>query len=271
MRLSLAPLAVAALMASAISTAAVAAETLRVGGTGGAFGLLQRLGDAFNAASGIKVVNVPSLGSSGGIRAVAENKIDISVSGRPLRPDESAKGLAAVAVVRTPYFIVTSHRSPGGLKSEDLPSLYAKADSAWADGSPVRIVLRPRSDSDTDLMGELFAGMAKALEAARSRPDVPTGATDQDNGDLAERVSGSLTGMTGTQLKTEGRRLRAVALDGVEPTFANYESGAYRYGKKLYFITRSTGGPEIGRFMDFVRSTEGIKVLREAEVLPEAQ
>lgn len=271
MRLSLAPLAIAALMAGTISTAAVAAEPLRVGGTGGAFGLLQRLGDAFSATSGSKVVNVPSLGSSGGIRAVAENKIDIAVSGRPLRAAETAKGLTVAVTVRTPYFIVTSHRNPVGLKSADLASLYAKPNATWADGAPVRIVLRPRSDSDTELMGELFAGMAEALEAARSRPDVPTGATDQDNGDLAERISGSLTGMTGTQLKTEDRRLRAVALDDVDPTFANYENGTYRYGKKLYFVTRSAGNPEIGRFMDYVRSADGMKILREAEVLPEAQ
>lgn len=271
MRLSLAPVAIAALMASAIVTAAVAADPVRVGGTGAAFGFLQSLGDAYGARSGVRVVNVPALGSGGGLRAVAENKIDVAVSGRPLRADEIAKGLTTVVVVRTPYFIVTSHRNPDGLKSADVASLYAKPNATWADGSPVRIVLRPRSDSDTDLMSELFAGMAQALEVARSRPDVPTGATDQDNGDLAERISGSLTGMTGTQLKMENRRLRAVALDGVEATFPNFESGAYRYGKKLHFVVKGAGSPELGRFIDFVRSPEGVKVLREAEALPETQ
>ncbi len=271
MRLNVTKLVVASLLSVAASTAAPAADVVRVGGTGSAFGLLQALGDAFSAASGVKVVNVPSLGSTGGIRAVAENKIDISVSGRALRPDETAKGLKAAAVVRTPYFIVTSHRNPNGLNSADLASLYSKPNATWADGSPIRIVLRPRSDTDTDVMGQLFPGMANAQEAARRRPDVPTGATDQDNADLAERISGSMAGMTGTQLKTENRRLQAIALDGVEPTFANYESGKYRYGKKLYFVVRTAGGAEIERFMAFVQSPEGLKILREAEVLPETQ
>lgn len=268
MRRTLAPFVIAALIASTASV--VAAEPIRVGGTGGAFGLLQRLGDAFSAQSGIKVVNVPSLSSSGGILALAENKIDIAVSGLPLRPDAAAKGLAQAVVVRTPYFVVTSHRNPNGLNGADLASLYLKPNARWGDGAPVRIILRPRSDTDTILMGELFAGMAEALEAAHSRPDVPTAATDQDNGDLSERIQGSLTGMTGAQLKTESRRLRAVALDGVEATFANYENGTYRYGKKLYFVIRIADRPETGRFMDFLRSPAGVKVLREAEVLPEA-
>lgn len=271
MRLYLTAIAITALIAGATSTPASAAEPVRVGGTGAAFGMLQRLGNAFTEQSGIKVVNVPSLGSSGGIRAVAENKIDIAVSGRPLRPDEIAKGLTEAAAVRTPYFIVTSHRNPNGLNSADLASIYTRPDATWSDGSAVRIILRPRTDSDTELMGSLFPAMAEALEKARSRPDVPTAATDQDNGDLAERISGSFAGMTATQLKTEDRRLRAVTLDGVAPTFANYENGTYRYGKKLYFVMRSGGSADVKRFVDFVRSADGVKVLREAEVLPEAQ
>lgn len=271
MRSNMTSLFVAALLTVAASTVALAADVVRLGGTGGAFGLLQKLGDAFGAAGGIRVINVPSLGSTGGLRALAENKIDVSVSGRSLRREEVAKGLKVGAIVRTPYFIVTSHHNPKGLNSADLASLYLKPNATWADGSPMRIVLRPRSDSDTELMGQLFVGMAAALEAARSRPDVPTAATDQDNGDLSERIAGSLTGMTGTQFKTEGRRLWAVTLDGVEPTFANYERGTYRYGKTLYFIVRGNDRPEIERFIAFMRSPEGLKILREAEVLPETQ
>jgi len=269
MRVSLPIIAAAALLAGITSTGAVVAEPFRVGGTGSAIGLLQQFGAAFGQATNIKVLVVPSLGSTGGIRAVAEHKLDISVSGRPLRADESAGGLVQAEVVRTGYLIATSHAKPDGFRSSELAGLYKKANPAWADGTPIRVILRPRSDSDTELMGELFAGMADALETARRRPDVPTAATDQDNADLAERVRGSLTGMTATQLKTEARNLRAVPLDGMEPTFANVESGRYRYMKKLYFITRSPVEPDVERFMTFVRSPEGLKLLREAEVLPE--
>lgn len=268
MRVSLPIIAVTAFLAGLTSTGAATAEPFRVGGTGSAIGLLQQLGVAFGQATSIKVVVVPSLGSTGGIRAVAEHKLDISVSGRPLRAEESADGLVQVEVVRTGYLIVTSHAKPDGFINAELSGLYKKVNPAWTDGTPIRVILRPRSDSDTDLMGGLFVGMADALEMARRRPDVPTAATDQDNADLAERVKGSLTGMTATQLKTESRNLRAVPLDGMEPTFTNVESGRYRYMKRLYFVTRSPVEPDVERFMTFVRSPAGLKLLREAEVLP---
>lgn len=271
MRLPFVPIAIAALFSGMLPAVSVTAAPLRLGGTGGAIGMLRQLGTAFTANSGIAVVVIPNLGSSGSIRALAEQKLDVVVSGRPLRPAEAAGGLTGAGAVRTAYVMATSHPKPNGLKSAELADIYKTASATWADGTPIRIILRPRSDSDTEVMGELFAGMTDALEAARRRPDVPTAATDQDNGDMAERVTGSLTGITGTQLKTENRHLRTVTLDGVEPTFANYENGAYRYGKKLYFIVRSTGSSETERFMTFVRSPEGLKILREAEVLPETQ
>ena len=79
----------------------------------------------------------------------------------------------------------------------------------------MRVILRPRSESDTALMGELFPGLAPAMAKARQRPDIPVAATDQDNADMAEQTPGSLVGSTLTQLELEERNLRLVPIDGV--------------------------------------------------------
>jgi phosphate transport system substrate-binding protein len=52
---------------------------LRVGGTGSAIGMLQQVGAEFTAADGGKIDIVPSLGSTGAIRALADGVIDIAV------------------------------------------------------------------------------------------------------------------------------------------------------------------------------------------------
>jgi phosphate transport system substrate-binding protein len=62
-----------------------------------------------------------------------------------------------------------------------------------------------------------------------------------------------------------------VPLDGVEPTLANVESGAYRFTKHLYFIVPRASSAEAQRFMDFLQSPQGIKVLRASETLPVAE
>ena len=271
MRASYTKLAFVLLLAGAVSIGNAAAQTLRVGGTGTAIGMLQQVGAAFTTATGVKINVVPSLGSSGAIRALTDGLLDIAVPARPLKSDESAAGLLQVAVLRTAYVIATSHSNPGGLKSTDIAKIFAAEKPAWSDGAPIRIILRPRSDTDTALLAELFPGMNDALEVARGRAELPTAATDQDNDALAERIPGSLVGTTATQIKTEHRDLHVVRLDGVEPTLANFESGAYRFEKKLYFVVPRNSAPEGRRFVEFLRSPQGVKALREAEILPDAE
>jgi len=245
-----------------------AQDTLRIGGTGTAIGMLQQVGAVFSAATGVTVEVVPNLGSTGAVGALRDGWLDIAIPARPLKPDEAAAGLRQVEVLRTAYVIATSHSNPNGLKSADLAGIFAAEKPTWADGTPIRIILRPRSDTDTALLAELFPGMGAAIETARRRAEVPTAATDQDNVALADRTEGSLVGTTMSQIKTEHRNLHVVPLDGVEPTLANFESGAYRFAKKLYIIVSRNSAPVAQRFVHFPRSPQGVKALRETETLP---
>ena len=245
-----------------------AAETVRIGGTGAATEMMKAIGEAFTAASEIPVEVIPNLGSSGGIRAAADGVVDIAVSGRALKPDEIAAGLTQIVFTRTPYVFVTSHRAPTGLKSVEIAEIFKSSQARWADGTPIRIILRPRSDSDTALLAELFPGLGAAIEAARLRPDVPVAATDQDNTEIAENIEGSLVGATFTQIKTERRKLRVVTLDGVEPTLENFETGVYPFGKTLYLITSTKKAAKRERFLAFLQSPRGRDLLRATGNLP---
>jgi phosphate transport system substrate-binding protein len=259
------------LAVSLLAATAASAQTLRLGGTGSALGLLQQVGAEFASASEIKIDVVSSLGSAGAIRALTDGVIDIAVSARPLKANEAAAGLSQVIMMRTAYVLATSHRNPNALNSADLPRIFTVEKATWSDGATIRIILRPRSETDTALLGTLFRDMDAAIETARRRTDVPTAATDQDNVDLAERVPGSLIGTSASQLATEHPNLRVVRLDDVAPTFANFESGAYPFVKKLYVIVRRDGPAEAQRFVAFLRSPPGVKALRKTETLLDAE
>lgn len=262
--LRLLALAASALLPCLPSLSAVQAADLTVGGTGSATELLRRLGDAFSKHSEGSVQIVPSLGSSGGINAVADGALDVAVSGRPLKPAEAMKGLAVPLVVRTLFVFATSHSKPNALTRADLVDAYSSMNPAWSDGTPIRIVIRPKADSDTDLMGQLFTGLGSAIEGARKRPDVPVAATDQDNAEAGEQLPGSLVGTTLTQIVLEKRNLRAIAIDGIEPTLENFERGDYRYAKSLHFVVPAKPTAAAERFILFLRTSEGRALLRQA-------
>jgi phosphate transport system substrate-binding protein len=256
----------AAALLGTINTAST--ETLRVGGTGSVMATLPALFGAFDRSEEIKLEVIPSLGSSGGLRAVAEGVLDIAVSGRVLKPEELAQGLTQSTEIRTPFVLVTSQLRPNGFKSSEVAAIFKSRRALWADGSLIRIILRPKSDSDTTVLGSMFPGMAAAIEEARQRPDVPIAATDQDNADMAERIPGSLTGSTLSQVEMERRNLRFIAIDGVEPSLENLESGAYPFVKLIYFVLPAKKRPLAERFIAFLGSPAGLVALRATHNLP---
>jgi phosphate transport system substrate-binding protein len=251
-----------------LSPASAEPTELRAGGTGAATELLHQLAAEFGKETGYRTQVVASLGTTGGLRALADDHLDVAVAGRALKPEEKAKGLKVAMVMRTPFVLVTSHRAPSGLASADVVRAFADPDQSWADGTPIRVILRPRSESDVMLMTSLFPGLAEAMEKARQRPEVPVAATDQDNADLAERTPGSLIGMSLTQLQLEKRNLRRVAIDGVDATRPNVANGTYPYTKLLYFVTREQHGEVATTFLRFLDSAKARDLMAEAFVFP---
>ncbi len=249
-----------------------AAETLHIGGTGSATVLMERLGAAFAAnETDTKVEVIPGLGSSGGIAAARDGALDIAVSARPLKPAET--GLIEIVAVITPYGLVSSNPKPGDIAKSDVAAFYQSTTSTWPDGSPIRVILRPKSESDTALLGQTFPEMAAAIDQVRTRIDVPLAATDQDNLELAKAIDGSLVGTSLAQMVTEQHEseLRFLTIDGAEPSLENLENGKDPYFKPFRFVFSDKSPPLVQRFLAFVESSEGEKLLREAGCLQVAQ
>jgi phosphate transport system substrate-binding protein len=238
-------------------TNVASADTLRIGGIGAATAFLPELFATFERSEATKLKLIPGLGSSGGLRALQDGVLDIAVSGRPLKPEELQQGLMPAVTLRTPFVLITSHPHPNGLKGTEIPGIFKSQKAAWTDGTPIRIILRPKSDSDTQVLGDMFPGMAAAIDEARRRPDIPIAATDQDNASLAERVPGSFAGSTFTQIKMERRNLRYVAINGVEPSLENLQTAAYPFVKVLSFVLPAQRAPVAERFIAFLTSPPG--------------
>lgn len=260
--------AVVSLTVGLASCAGVRAETLRTGGTGAALVTLRLLGAAFTKAEPDIVIEVvEGLGSSGAMAAVAAGALDFCVSGRP-PGDADDRSLRASVLARSPIGFVSSHPSPGDIRAADIADLFGSATSVWPDGKAVRVVLRPKNESDTQLLVSTFPGMVAALEKVRARPEVPVAATDQDNARIAQGLPDSLTFMSLMQLQTENLRLRFLTVDGVAPTLVNYQSGKYPYGKVFHLVVASRNSPALDRFLAFVRTPAGEAVLRQNGSLP---
>ena len=247
---------------------AAAVDVLRLGGKSGASGLMVHLGQAFTQWAGITVKVVPGLGSVGSLNALAEGVLDVAIAGRSLSPAQLKQGFVQVATVRTPWVLVTSHPAPPALTGRDVVDAYSADRAVWPDGTPLRIVLRSRSDADHAVLAATISGMGTAMDRARQRGDASAAGNDQDNATIAENLPGSLADSTYTQVLMERRNLRFVPFDNVAPTLEALESGAYPYDRVFRLILPPAPSVAAQRFIHFLRTEEGVRAMREAGCLP---
>ena len=242
---------------------AAANEGFKIGGSGAALGTIRLLANEFKVGNpDIAISTLPSLGSGGSIKAVLDEAIGLAVTSRPLDEAERKRGAVETEYARTPFvFAVSAQSSVTAITLTELADIYAGKMVAWADGSPVRIVLRPVSDIDTEIVKNMSADMRRALPAAYARAGVRFSVSDQDAANDLERIAGAIGPSTLALIVSEKRALRALTLDGMAPTPMNAAAGAYPYYKRLFFVTGARRPPAVERFMAFVQSPAGRKIL----------
>lgn len=251
-----------ALIAAAPAGASLA-EEIRIGGTGTSLGTVRLLVQAFRASNpDVTVVMLPNLGSTGGIKAAIDGAADIGLSSRPLKDAERAAGASGIEYGRTPFVFAVSARSKiKAVTLAQVVDMYSGKARTWPDGSPVRLILRPDSDADTEYTAKMSQSMQAALSQAHKRPGVIVSITDQDAADDLEKTPGALGTTSLAVILSERRALHPLELDGVEPTVRALASGAYPYCKLLYFVTGPRPSAVARRFIAFARSDAGRRIL----------
>jgi phosphate transport system substrate-binding protein len=243
-----------------------AAEPIRIGGTGGALGAMRMLGEAFRKHEpATPVVIFPTLGSGGGIKAVLTGNLDLGVSARPLTAEERALGAREEVFGKTAMVFAVAKISPvSGVTTREVTDIYSGTMTAWPDGDTIRLVLRPPDDTDIRQLIAKSPGMKRAVEAALARKGMISALTDQEAANYLEKVSGAFGTTVLSLIIAEKRPLRALALDGVEPNVKALSDGKWPLVRVFVLVTGAGSSPATKRFVHFLRSTEGRRVLLQA-------
>jgi phosphate transport system substrate-binding protein len=168
----------------------------------------------------------------------------------------------ATEYARSPLVLAVSTKSPvTSLSVAQLIDIYDGKLVRWPDGQQIRPILRQAGDDNTRQIRQISAALDKALSVAEQRPGMPFATTDQETADKLESIPGALGVTTLGLIKAEDRALRALTLDGVEPTVANAASGKYALAKRLYCVTKPEPNAEVKRFMAFIKSPAGRDIL----------
>lgn len=240
--------------------------SLKIGGSGSPVGSMKMVVTAFQKQNpGIPVEAFPHIGSAGGIKALVEGAIDIALSSRDLRENERKPGMVSIFYARTPFVFATQRRTPAsGVTLEQIAQIYEGTLTKWRDGSPIRLVLRPETDTDSDILRKFSPAIERALRTAHSRRGMFIAVNDIDSIDAIERIPGSLGTTTLTLIIAEGRAVKPLAVERIIPTLHGVADGSYPYWKPFYMILGAQPSEAARRFAAFVRSPLGAKLLTQS-------
>lgn len=243
--------------------AAQAKDVVRVGGTGIGLAFSRIAGDHLMAIDdSIQTEVFPSLGTPGGLKALAAGDLDVAITARPLSEGERTKGFREAACMTTALVFATSRPAAPGIKLAELPEIYSDPSPRWPDGQPLKIILRAAAGSENPYLVKLVPGMEAALAAAFRRPGIPIGATDQENADLAQRMAGSFAIMTLMQIRSERLEMTPLPVNGVTPSAATLAERSYPMPLPLCYVLPVSPAQGALRFVAFMRSTAGRELAR---------
>lgn len=234
------------------------AGTIQIAGTGGALEPLRILGQAFSRLHpDVEIVVLPSLGSKGGLRALTARRVDLAVIVQLPDTPPPERGWSVLTWASTPATIAVGDPNPAkALSSRDLVEIYSARQTKWPDGTSIRPIMRPPLDSAHILLRDMVPGMGDALDSAHRLWGNSMAVTDQDAADTIQSVPGTVGVLTLGQIMAERRKIRPLALDGVEPTLAALAAGRYPHAITYQLVTRDPAGPDLAAFLAYLGSAE---------------
>jgi phosphate transport system substrate-binding protein len=239
-------------------------ERIVIDGSTGGMPLAAALAKAFQEQNpGVTIEMGKGLGTKARLQALAEGKIDIALASHGLNIGEiTRQGMAVheianVAVV----FGVNSTVPVVNLTAQQICDVYAGTISKWkALGGPeMQIAARTRPDSevDTEVARDNIACLKdlKMPEAVKVMPRA---------GDMATELAataGAIGMTTMTVVEQSQGKIKALSINGINPSAQNVERKAYRLVRESFFVIKTPASPAVTRFLEFTRGSTGHAVI----------
>ena len=202
-------------------------------------------------------VDVQGGGSSAGITAAGSGTADIGMSSRDL--SEKERGLWAVELAKDGLAVIVHPSNPiDDLTLEQVRGVYTGEITNWSElgGAEAKIHIIAREDG---------SGTRSAFESLvmGSAGISPRAIVQDSNGAVRLLVSDDPNSIGFISLGLADESVKALRLDGVEPTVENVINGSYGLFRPFLFVLKTEPEGLAKEFIDFTLSAEGQRILTD--------
>jgi phosphate transport system substrate-binding protein len=247
------------------------------GGRGGGVGVLtvagstsvqpfaEKLAEAYMARHPEVSINVQGGGSTAGVKAAETGAAQIGMSSRHLKPEEA--GLHQSVIAYDGIAVITHGSNPvRALTREQVAAIFAGEVSTWAavggPDRPIHFVTREEGSGTRGAFEEMVMG---------KKTIAPRSLVQDSNGAVREIVASDPNALGYISLGLVDRRVRAVAVDGVEPSTEAIHAKRYGIVRPFLFLSRAEPQGAARGFVDYVLGPEGQRLLTLEGLVPVTQ
>jgi len=237
--------------------------------------IAQRAAEVFMSKNPDVSISVRGGGSGNGIAALIDNAVQIANASRFIKFDEVKKAVGN-GVYPVPHriamdgiaVVVNPKNSVEKLTIDQLKRIYTGEVTNWKQvgGPDMKIVVVSRDTSSGTY--EVFEELV--LKGARVTPGALLQASNGTVSDVVSRTPGAV-GYVGLAYLSD--KLKAVKIGisekaYIEPSLATVQSGQYPIARALYMFTSGWPTGDAARFIAFILSAEGQKIVKEEGFVP---
>ncbi|MDP2158346.1 MAG: phosphate ABC transporter substrate-binding protein [Nitrospirota bacterium] len=221
---------------------------------------------AFETKTGVKFKSIEQPGSGKGIQALLDGKVTLAGVSRTLKQEEKNKKLLGTAIGYDAIAVfVHKNNSVKNLTKEQIKGIFAGKIKNWKEVGGKDAPIKP----NTEIAGQKRATMLAFQEMAMDNSEYGSGFKEIDlprdqivdvakNEDAICSVSFGLLAAVPSDLRSN---VKAVTINGVEPSDKNIQSGAYLISRPLLLVTNGLPKGNVKKFIDFMLSAEGQKIV----------
>jgi phosphate transport system substrate-binding protein len=201
-------------------------------------------------------VEVQGGGSTAGLQATESGLVNIGMCSRSLTAKE-ALVFTSILIARDGLALVVNRENPViKLSVEQVRALFAGRVTNWRDVGGKHGPIRPITREEGSGTRESFVRLVMGKERIAGRA-----LTQESNGAVKELVKGDPAVIGYMSLGLVDKDLKAVAIDGIQPTVENVLADRYHLVRPLLFVTKGAANVAARKFIDFVLSPPGQNLL----------
>lgn len=204
-------------------------------------------------------------GSSTGIEKVASGSCDIGNSSRALKDEEKAKGLVEnIVAIDGIAVVVDKQNTASNLTKEQLTKIYTGEVKNWSEvgGSDGQIIVIGR---------EAGSGTRGAFEEILKVENQCKYAQEIDStGAVMAKVASTKGAIGYVSLDVVDDTVKAVSLEGVEPTAENIKAGSYFLSRPFVMATKgaiSEQSEAVQAMFEYIDSDEGQAIIKKVGLI----